>query len=204
MTDCSSVVMVPRHLALRLSHWHTGMDAVYAIFSSGFAGKVVRLEVFDRALHLMEMHARDPEDEHSTEAREIVFAMKALIGRIDESEMREAIVRAMARTLWSEAWAREAEEHGHVLSGDVCELAPQTPDLAYRRCDCLMTQLLERNHITLPDFIEKYKPHCPNLDNFGHELIMAITGSGGELDFKERLPYCEINYYDLADEWIEG
>lgn len=204
MTNYNSVVMVPRHLALRLSHWHTGMDAVYAVSSSGLARKGVPFEVFDRALYLMEMHARDPEDEHSTEAREIVFAMKTLIGRIEESETREAIVRAMARTLWSEAWAREAEERGHALSGDVCHLAPQTPDLAYRRCDCLITQLLERNRITLPDFIEKYKPHCHNLDNFGHELILAITGIGGELDLKERLPYCEIYYYDLADEWIEG
>jgi len=198
-------VSVPKHLALRLSDWHASMqDPVYAVSSSGLAGNAVPLEVFDRALYLMEMHARDLEEEHATEAREIVLAMSSLIGRVESGEMRETIVRAMARTLWAEAWAREAEEHGHALSGDVIALAPDTPDLAYRRCDCLITQLLERNHITLPDFIEKYKPLCQNLDDLGHELILSITGIGGELDIKERLPYCDICYYDLADEWIEG
>lgn len=204
MTDCNQTVIVPKHLALRLSHWHSGMDSVYAVSSSGLARKAVPLEVFTKALWQMEKNA-EKSGEYATDAREIVLTMRTMLGFTAHEEMRETIARAMARTLWAEAWAREAEERGHALRGDVCDLAPQTPDLAYRRCDCLITQLLERNRITLPEFIEKYSKDCGiNLHNFGHELILSITGIGGELDIKERMPYCEIYYYDLADEWIEG
>jgi len=197
-------IHVPRTLGERLSHWHSGMlSPIYAVSSSCLAGKAVPVGCFMDAICEMEVNSRDPREEHLVEIAEILSEMRSLIG-VPADEMRSTLVRGMSRTMWVLAWSNEAEERGVHLGGmDLYVVAPQTPELAYRRCDCLVTQILERNHISLPDFVNKYVGEVGGVSDLGFELLMSISGHGGNISFEERLPYCEIYYYDIADEWID-
>jgi hypothetical protein len=42
-----------------------------------------------------------------------------------------------------------------------------------------------------------------NMHDLGHELMMSISGYGGNIRLDEKMPYFEVYYYNYADEWIE-
>jgi len=209
-------IKVPMALAQRLTGWHSNMrDPIYAVSSSGLAKRTVPRDIFVSALANIESNIASGEKhhkEHLNELREIALEMKGVLGSTEGGELREAIVRGMARTLWALAWASEAEqqEDSPSLSGcDITHIAPETPEKARRACDDAITQFLETNDISLRDFYDKYKdkglyrssPFSPY--DFGHEVIMSFTGYGGDFSFREyKKPYIEAYYYEYADEWV--
>lgn len=210
MTD----ILVPNHLAQRLLSWHSSMrDPVYAVGSSGLAKRVVTISLFRDALERIDAYSKagDFKDSHN-ELREICLTMKGILGEVEDKELRESIVRGMARTLWALVWADEADrqEDGPSLSGvDVTVAAPETPESVRRACDDALTQFLETNDLNLREFYDEYKdkgcyrssPYSPY--DFGHEVIMSFSGYGGDFSFREyKKPYIEAYYGEYVDEWV--
>jgi len=210
MTD----VLVPKHLAQRLLSWHSSMrDPIYAVGSSGLAKRAVPISLFRDALERIDAYSKagDFKDSHN-ELREICLTMKGILGEVEDKELRESIVRGMARTLWALVWADEAErqEDGPSLSGvDVTVAAPETPESVRRACDDALTQFLETNDLNLREFYDEYKdkgcyrssPYSPY--DFGHEVIMSFSGYGGDFSFREyKKPYIEAYYGEYVDEWV--
>jgi len=212
-------IQVPNALALRLSDWHRSMrDPIYAVSSSGIANRPVPKGIFEAALLEIERNAVDERHkDYINELREIALDMKGVLGKTEDSELREAIVRGMARTLWALCWADEAERRFNdgeddecSLSGcDIAHIAPETPESVRRACDDAITQFLETNEISLREFYDEYKdqgcyrttPYTPY--DFGHEVIMSFAGYGGDFSFREyKKPYLEVFYFHYVDKWI--
>ena len=188
-------------------------DPVYAVGSSGLAKRVVTISLFRDALERIDAYSKagDFKDSHN-ELREICLTMKGILGEVEDKELRESIVRGMARTLWALVWADEADrqEDGPSLSGvDVTVAAPETPESVRRACDDALTQFLETNDLNLREFYDEYKdkgcyrssPYSPY--DFGHEVIMSFSGYGGDFSFREyKKPYIEAYYGEYVDEWV--
>ena len=205
-------IKVPHDLALRLSSWHSSMgDPIYAVSSCGSAKRPVPRDVFERALANIDKCRIDPrQDENPEELEEISCYMRAVLG--DNAELEEIVTRGFARTLWTLAWASEAEEQAekngeqpYPCGCQLTHIAPETPKRVHAYVAERLRLLKEKNKISISDLFARYKNEVDNSYDFGHELAMAMSETGGEIHFEGdgyKLPYCETYYYEFADTFI--
>jgi hypothetical protein len=202
-------ILVPRDLASRLESWHSSMgDPIYAVSSCGSANHPVPRETFERALANIKLCAMNPDrTENLEELKELTAHMQSVLG---DADSETAVTRGFARTLWALAWASESEEQSesdpsaHYPGGcQLLTIAPDTPQSVYTYCAERVRLLKQENKISISDLLERYKNEFNTPYDFGHELAMAMTGHGGEIDFDDyKLPYCETFYYEFADKFI--
>jgi hypothetical protein len=204
----SDQIQIPNELALRLSDWHSSMhDPVYAVSSSGLAKRPVPREVFERALAGMEANAvSEGTSEFHAGAREIVAAMKGILGTTESDELFESVAMGISRTVWAMAWGDEAERHDVSLSGcNLTHVAPDTPRSCLEACKASLTRVVQDSGRTIGELYEMYRSEYPNPYDLGHEIAMAMTGCGGEIDLErdgwEMPTYFEVDYYNYAHEW---
>lgn len=205
------MMRVPIDLAHRLSQWHGSMsDPIYAVSSNGLAKRKVPRSVFMRAYDNMTQNRDDPRlDEHHVECVEICFQMQSELGIVPECDTERAIVSSMSRIVWSMAWADQAEEEDVRFYPQVQldAIAPGTPKRCYDECLNLLREACEDEGYTISEFIAAHKPDGMGLYDFGYEVAMAATGSGGgDIDFRTKDGgmygwFLEANYFDFKDSW---
>ena len=197
------MIRVPADLGMRLTDWHSSMhDPVYAVSSSTLAKRPVPESIFRRALSNMETSLEHPaHEEHRQEIREIVSAMKAVLG---ESEARETIINAMARYLWACAWADVVEERGGSIGmgADATHVAPETPPEAVEHAKNLLEEFEEMNKTTLEKVLENEKPD--DIYDFGGCMAGNFLGYGIDSIGDYETPWCESSQlWDLVPEESE-
>jgi len=212
-------IKIPNYLALRLSDWHRSMYCpVYAVSSSGLAGRPVPRDVVEGALANLESAADDPDHEYRKDALEVALELKSLLGIDDDKELFEAIAHGIARTLWAMAWASEAERTGHryAAGSQLLHVAPETPERATEAAREALRDVLKSYPSpwmprVQPQDVEAFYNHFAagsaelTPTDLGHELAMWISETGGEIDFEESgavQPTVGCEYDDFADEWI--
>jgi hypothetical protein len=195
-------ITVPGDLAARLTGWHSSMyDPVYAVSSNGLAKHSVPRKVFEDALHNMEACKDNPNHkDHQQEVAEICAAMQSILGQ--DVEFRKAIVNAMARYLWSSAWADRAESEGWDVSlgGEITHLAPETHPEAVKYAEDKLAEFEELNKKTIGDIFAAYE-NPPDAYEFGGQLASALLGYGIYDIGDYETPYCEsCELWDLIPE----
>lgn len=193
---------VPMDLALRLTGWHSSMyDPIYSISSCTIAGEEVYEVTFRRALANMEgALGHESLDEHQQEIKEIVSAMKALLG---ESEVRQTILNAMGRYLWASAWADVMEERGDPPRGEITHMAPETPPQAVEYAKSLLEKFEEMNNTTIEKVVESERPD--DIYNYGGLVAGNFLGYGIDSMGDYETPWCETcELWDLVPEESEA
>jgi len=205
------LMSVPRDLACRLSDWHISMwDPVYAVSSSGLAGSQVHRSRFMAAYEGMVSRRDDPDrSEYHEECVEICAQMASELGIVNKEDIEHTIVSSMSRIVWTMAWTSQAEEEGVQFypQAQLEHIAPSTPRKCYDACLEVMREACKSQGYALSDFIAAHKPEDMNLYDFGYEVAMASTGSGGgDITFRTKDGgwydwHLETYYFDFKDEW---
>jgi len=181
-------IKVPADLGMRLTDWHSSMwDPVYAVSSSTLAKRPVPTSVFRDALANMESCLGSPgHEEHQQEVREIVSAMKSVLG---EAETRETVINAMARYFWAASWADEMEERGDSVCGEITHMAPATPDEAVALAKKKLEKFEEINGKTLEQVIKAERPS--DIYDYGGLMAGNFLGYGIDSMGDYETPWCE-------------
>jgi len=205
---------VPKHLAIRLSGWHSSMWCpCYSVSSRAYEGHPVDRDTFEAALAKMKDCIDSPHHlEHQSEVLEIVAEMESLLGEGDATEL---IVRSFARTMWTDSWAREAERQcedtdksPYPAGSQLDAIAPDTPDSATKAVREYVEEFAKLNSTSLSciyiQYIYKKSEEAITPSEFGHELAMSAIGYGGDFNFEGdglKMPYLETDYWEYASEF---
>ena len=197
MSEEGIKIKVPYDLGMRLTGWHSSMwDPIYSVSSCTIAGCLVKKSTFEAALLNMQRSLEHPAHaENREEIKEIVCAMKAVLGT---AKIRPTIIHAMARYLWSAAWADVMEERGESLSGmEITACADETPEEAVEWAGELLGEFEKLNDMTIEEVVERERPS--DIYDYGGMMAGNFWGYGIDSIGDYKTPWCESSQlWDLV------
>lgn len=124
----------------------------------------------------------------------------------------QSIIKGMAKTLSTLAWADFAEEHDATsgFSGqDLMEISPEPSQFAIKRAEELYDSIEEMNGVDLNGFVPPGEDDSFDLEKFGFYLVMEALGHGvawtdDHEDHGLEMPLIESYWLDWPDEEIDA